>query len=341
MSRIVSRFLLPIILFPALSALAFHFLLGHLVNSGAGAQLAAQCPPNAGLYSLTYTNHPGADRTLCILVSIFHAAFDKSTEPVLLEFGGSGAVLLIFPFVESARSGRSFLLSLSTVVAFGLGFQRLGAGIVYPLFWTLIILSGTASFRQGPHSKITQAHAEANLLALFVLAALSAAMFILQDPIVTAVWQVFPVWLGMSRLLYPLFRPSTTKSGYAVTQFTYLLTFFTSAISHITVLGPLVQDTAALKLAFYPPFEVSSPAVTTVVSAAKVFLQWDLYFTLASSMIGCLWFAHTRRQFVFISLWTVIFSLALGPGAAVSAVLMWREHKLNGRRTSTTKSKHQ
>jgi hypothetical protein len=60
-----------------------------------------------------------------------------------------------------------------------------------------------------------------------------------------------------------------------------------------------------------------------------VALQWDAAFTLGSGVVGTLWFANNAKQVALIALWNVISSVIVGPGAAVSGVLIWREWRLN------------
>jgi hypothetical protein len=55
-----------------------------------------------------------------------------------------------------------------------------------------------------------------------------------------------------------------------------------------------------------------------------------LFFTFGSSLFGTLWFAGNAKQVALIALWDVIATVVVGPGAAVSGVLLWREWTLNG-----------
>ena len=58
---------------------------------------------------------------------------------------------------------------------------------------------------------------------------------------------------------------------------------------------------------------------------------------MGSSLLGTLWFAHNAKQTVLIALWNVIASVVVGPSAAVSGVLLWREWALNGAREEESK----
>jgi hypothetical protein len=51
---------------------------------------------------------------------------------------------------------------------------------------------------------------------------------------------------------------------------------------------------------------------------------------MGPSLLGTLWFARNAKQVVLITLWNVIVTVVVGPGAAVSGVLLWREWALNG-----------
>ncbi|THH10990.1 hypothetical protein EW146_g8193 [Bondarzewia mesenterica] len=334
MSAKILRVVLPLMLFPCLSALAFHFIVGHLTTSGGGEQIAAQCPPNDGPYNIKFTNISAVDRQLCILVTFFHASFDSKNLPLLAEFASSGAVLVVLPYIEAARQGRPFLLAFPTLL--GAIYQNAGAGVMFPLYWLAFILSGQTRIRSGPQVKIDQAHAEATLFALLIgVVVPSGLMYFMVDAVVTAAWQAFPVWMLLAQQAHLLVRPSSRhpQSGYKTIQATFIFTFLLSAITHITVIWPLLGDTATLKYSFLPRVEAPDPTTTTLQYATLVFLQWDAAFSFGASLLGTMWFAESLQQSLIILVWNVVGSLAFGPGAALSGLLIWREARLNGGET--------
>ncbi|KAF8503753.1 hypothetical protein F5888DRAFT_1031715 [Russula emetica] len=329
MSTLVLRILLPALLFTPLAFAARHFLIGFLVKSGGAALLTDQCPPNPGPYSVRYLGLGPIDSLLCILVAFFQSSFDPTTFPFAADFASSWATPVALTFVEAARSGRSLLLAFPAIV--GVFYQLQGAGFAFPLFWLALILSGHTRLNRVA-ARIDQARAEAALFAVLAGFALpTALMLILQDPVVTAAWQFFPAWMWVAQAVHHFIRPSSryNTSGYWTVQATFIFTFIASAVSHIAAIWA-IKDLALLRDLYVPPIVPPDPATTNLQLATHVFFQWDAVFTMGSSLLGTLWFARNAKQVALITLWNVIATVVVGPGAAVSGVLLWREWALNG-----------
>ena len=183
-------------------------------------------------------------------------------------------------------------------------------------------------------ARINQANAEAALFAVLAGYVLpSPLMFALQDPIVTALWQPFAMWMWVAKAGHLFFRPPSRyhESGCWTVQATFIFTFILSAISHIAILWMTWGDLVLLKHLFVPPISPPDPATTSLTLAAHVVLHWDAAFTFFfPALVGTLWFASNVNKVVLIALWDVIASVIVGPGAAVSGVLIWREWTLNG-----------
>ncbi|KAH9079222.1 hypothetical protein EDB83DRAFT_2341471 [Lactarius deliciosus] len=324
MSSLVFRGILPVILFAALAYGARHFLIGHVTKSGAGALLLAQCPPNPGPYNIRYTRLGPVDGLLCILVAFFQSNFDSEYLPFSADFLASLSSFVALTFVESTRSGRSIILAFPATM--GLFYQTQGAGFFFPLFWLAFILSGHT--RMSPvAARIDQANAEATLFAVLIGFAVPTALLVaLQDPVVTALWNFFPFWMWLAQRGHLFIRPSSRfhTSGYWTVQATFIFTFISSAISHVS------DNLVLLKSLYLPPISPPDPTTTSLRLATHVFLQWDYVFTMVSGLIGALWFASNVGQAAAIALWNVIATMVVGPGAAMSGVLIWREWKLNG-----------
>jgi hypothetical protein len=220
----------------------------------------------------------------------------------------------------------------------GLIYQIQGAGFTFPLFWLALILSGHTRLNRVA-ARIDQARAEAALFAVlagFVLP--TALMLILQDPVVTAAWQFFPAWMWVTQAVHVFIRPSSryNTSGYWTVQATFIFTFISSAISHIAAILA-IMDLTLLRDLYVPPIVPPDPATINLQLATHVFFQWDAVFTMGSSLLGTLWFARNAKQVVLITLWNVIATVVVGPGAAVSGVLLWREWALNGEEPEVSK----
>jgi hypothetical protein len=276
-----------------------------------------------------YVGVSSVDGLLCILVAFFQASFDPTTFPFAADFMASWSAPVALTFIEAGRSGRSMALAFPVVL--GLIYQTEGAGFAFPLFWLALIISGHTRLDRVA-ARIDQARAEAALFAVlggFILP--SVLMLTLQDPVVTAAWQFFPVWMWALQAVHLLIRPSSRHhtSGYWTVQATFIFTFITSAISHIAAIGA-TQDLGLLRDLYVPPIVPPDPATTSLHLATHVFLQWDAVFALGSSLLGTLWFASDAKQATLIALWDVVATAVVGPGAAVSGVLLWREWTLNG-----------
>jgi len=330
MSTLVFQKLLPTLLFIPLAYGGGYFLFGHFDKSGGSDLVEAQCPPNPGPYNMRYVGMGHIDHFLCGLVTFFQMSFDPTTLPFTVDFFASLAALVAFTFIEAGRRSRSIVLGFP--VALGILYQTHSGAIIFPLFWLALILSGHHRLERVA-ARINQANAEAALFAVLAGYALpSALMFSLQEPIVTALWQPFPVWMWVAKTGHLFFRPPSRyhKSGYWTVQATFIFTFIISAISHIVVLWVTWGDLVSLKHLYVPRISPPEPATTSLNLATHVALQWDAAFTLGSGVVGTLWFASNAKQVVLIALWDVIASVIVGPGAAVSGVLIWREWRLNG-----------
>jgi len=292
--------------------------------------MGAQCPPNPGPYNMRYVGVDHIDHSLCSFVTFFQTSFDPTTLPFSLDFIASLAALVALTFIEAGRRNRS--IALASPAALAILYHTLSGAIIFPLFWLALILSGHHRLERVA-ARINQANAEAALFAVLAGYVLpSALMFSLRDPMVTALWQPFAMWMWVAKAGYLFFRPPSRyhESGYWTVQATFIFTFIISAISHIAILWMTWGDLVLLKHLYVPPISPPDPATTSLTLAAHVVLQWDAAFTFFSSVVGTLWFASNVKQVALIALWDVIASAIVGPGAAVSGVLIWREWRLNG-----------
>ncbi|KAH9048491.1 hypothetical protein EDB84DRAFT_192564 [Lactarius hengduanensis] len=305
-------------------------LIGHVTKSGGGALLHAQCPPNPGPYNIRYTGLGSVDGWHCILVAFLQSNFDSEYLPFSADFLASFSSFVALTFVESTRSGRSVILGFPATM--GLFYQTQGAGVIFPLFWLAFILSGHT--RMSPAAaRIDQANAEAALFAVLIGFAVPTALLVtLQDPIVTVLWNLFPFWMWLAQRGHLFIRPSSRfhTSGYWTVQATFIFTFISSAISHVSVIWPARDNLVLLRSLYMPPISPPDPTTTSLQLATHVFMQWNYVFTMVSGLIGALWFAGNVGQAAAIALWNVIATMVVGPGAAMSGVLIWREWKLNG-----------
>jgi len=155
------------VLFPAVSAIAVHFIFGHVNQSGTGKKLEAQCAsPTASPYALQYTGIHAFDYELCCCVACFHALMAPSHLPFNVDLLSGLAPLTVFPAIESARQKRHPLLEIHAALA--LVYQRVTAAVTLPWYWLIFVTTGAASRSRGEGNMVDQAHAEAIFFSLFV-----------------------------------------------------------------------------------------------------------------------------------------------------------------------------
>jgi len=302
----------------------------------AGALLSSQCRPNAGPNYVRYFGLGPIDEILCLFVTFYRSSFDPAIFPYTTAYWASLSGPIACSLVEAARTGRSTLLAFPAIMS--LVYHLQGAGFAFPLFWLAFILFGHTRLDRVA-ARIDQPRAEAARFAVLAGYALpTVLMLILQDPFTTAVCQFLPVWLWMTRAAYLFIRPASrynNTSGYWAVQTTFIFTFIASAITHIAIILA-VKDLTLLRDLYVP---APDPATTNVQLVVHETLQWDGIIALGSSLLGTLWFARNARQVILITLWNVIATAIVGPGAALSGVLLWREWALNGAPEEVSKKK--
>jgi hypothetical protein len=289
---------------------------------------------------MRYSGLVPVDTFLCMLVTFFQSNMASETFLFTADFLASLSPFVALTFIESTRSGRPTILAFPATL--GLFYQTQGAGVVFPLYCLALILFGNASMSPAA-ARIDQAKAEATLFAVLIgFTVPSALMLTLQDPTVTALWNLFPLGMWLAQTGHLFFRPSSRfhTSGYWTVQATYIFTFIFSAISHVAVIWSAKDDLLFLKSLYMPPIAPPDPAKTSIQLATHVLLQWDYVFTMGSGLIASLWFASNFRQVASVALWNLIATMVVGPGAAMSGVLLWREWKLNGTSGDSSKKEH-
>lgn len=269
------------------------------------------------------------DKQFCVIVAFFHEAMTPGDPITLLSyFIGIGPILTVIPAVESYRTDRSAVIAFPVV--FGLLSQVLTIGAITPLYYLAFFLSGGRA-RFDTTTSITKAQAQAIIFGLIVGAGIvSICMVKFQNPIVTALWQPYPVFMAVATLLYlTIKRPIRAESGFGTIQLFHIISFISASLLHLANLWPRRSDFEALKALYVPSL---APLVDTLTPAkAHDFLKWDLTFSLLSTGIAQLWFVSDVIEIPFILFWYLIAIPIFGPGAAVIAVSMWREGQIGDR----------
>ncbi|KIK92017.1 hypothetical protein PAXRUDRAFT_148219 [Paxillus rubicundulus Ve08.2h10] len=280
------------------------------------------------------------------MVAFFHTLMDPFYRPLVAELFTTLAVLTIIPFAEAAREKRPFVLRGPAAVC--IMFQLASLGVVMPLYSLLFVVTGAASLGSGPlttpGTKVNQANAEALLFALvlgYVVPTL--CMLVYEDPMLTAIWQVFPLLTELSQFAHRVIRPPSKyiESGHRTVMATFGLVFVASAAMHATYVWPFFGNWEGLRAMVVPSLGALDPTATSLAENVVAFLKWDFIIGAGSTMLSTLWMADDFVQCLAIVLWHGVATVLLGPGAAVAGVWLWREARLNGGQVANVQKKTQ
>ena len=233
------------------------------------------------------------------------------------------------------------------------GVSRIGAESVFVGWWLGHTLPALSMVLPGRH------HIPS---ALYSYVAFPALMPIFQQ-----------AYLFVRRILVgPVQESSVDKhTGYIVLQLTYLSAFMVSSVSHIYLvilpalanpgsgIGKIINLIKYLYRFYIPPTGIFVPLVenTTAESGIIHFVQMDILVVFSAIWIAMLWDLHQRRQEAHETSksanqtqpprstnWNIAagcilvsVSAALGPGAATSALFMYREKQLEDARNGVQK----
>ncbi|KAF8969873.1 hypothetical protein BDZ97DRAFT_168294 [Flammula alnicola] len=330
--KIFNGYLLALIVFPPLSALAVHFIWGRFKMAGLGAQIGSQCQlnfvPHPGSpqkhYFTPYTGLRALDGALCPLVAFFDILMGSPDALPFLAYGiGNGLPLVLLPIVESYRVSQSHLVAYPAI--WGLITQVATLGVIFPVYWLAFILTGGVKKKDafGVRS-FTQAQAQAIVFGIIVGSVIpSVAMLTMNDFYLTAIWQFYPAFVAVAQLGHLQFNISS-KSGYGIMQALYLGCFMISSSVHIATVWPIINDFTAVR-ALLIPMRFPLPPSTDISFHLLDFLKWDIAFAYSSTALAMLWFANSTRQVFKILLWYVVAIPLFGFGAAVMGVAIWRD----------------
>ena len=234
--------------------------------------------------------------------------------------------------------------------------QIVTLGIAFNIYWPLLLISRAPSSETEENNKRTNsgakpskktdqgrekiatligpAQAEGLIFSLALGLVLPSVATVLQnDPFMTWVWQFFPVFVALARVVYVSLRPDSenrTKETVkplrqnAIRAF-YIACFLTASITHIYFVWPLLQrsDWKMQLVDFLVPLRPSAGAHPS--RHAHNFLKWDYALGYGSILVGLLWSAGNFGQVVTMLLWYTIAIPAFGAGGAVMGVLAWRD----------------
>ena len=327
--------LLPLVVFPSLSALAVHFIWNRFIEANLGSQIRIQChrdynPPAESRqksYYTPYTGFNGFDEAMCPLVAFFDILINSEDTLPFLTYAISAALpLVLIPNVESHRKGQSLFLTYPVI--FGLLSQVASVGVISPIYWLVFILTGgPQKTAESPLRSYTKAEAEALIFGIVAGAVIpSVAMLILNDFHITAIWQFFPALVAIAQFLHLQFRAASQFSslGNDLLRMLYIGCFIISSSSHISTIWPIASDFSAIKELLMPSF-TSLPHSSSLSLHILEFLKWDITFAYSSTALALLWFSNDLKELITIVLWYTVAIPLLGFAAAVTGVAIWKE----------------
>ena len=317
---------LPTIIFPIFTALAFKLLFGRIAAAGLTEQLGTHCRTTPEFTPQIFTGVPAIDQTLCPLVTFFNTLMHDDTGMSFLTYAiGTGGPLVLIPTFEAYRPGQSFLLAYPVIWL--LISQLMSIAATLPLYWLAFILMGGARKARNVDSKlVTQAESESLVFGIIMgVVVPSVAMLILDDPIVTAMWQFYPAFVAIAESVHLFFRTSANhpQSGHVTLRVLFIACFLISSSVHISTVWPLFSDLENLKALLLPSIHLLDSKVDIAVHLLD-FLKWDMLLGFSSTAVATLWFTSSAKQLFAIIAWYAFAIPAFGFGAAITGVAVWR-----------------
>jgi len=312
-----------------MTALCVNFLFSRTVISA----LYAQCSPSGSSntpYLLSYTGLDPIDNTLCILVAFFQTIMASSIPSSFLTyFLGTAGPLLVLPIIEAHRNGRNRLLAYPLI--WGLLSQTVSIGVTSTVYCLAFLLfDGAAKGHKNSLHLITQADAEAIVFGITAGAVIpTAAMVVLKDPYITAIWQPYPVYIYAAYFLHLQFRPASrySQSGFRTIQALFIGCFIISSSVHISIVWPMINDYDTLRAFFLPSVSGLEHSTDLTLQLFDLW-KWDFTVSFLSVAVASLWFASNLTQLMAIIAWYIGAIPTIGFGAAVTGVTIWRGNVL-------------
>ncbi|KAF9052342.1 hypothetical protein BDZ89DRAFT_425130 [Hymenopellis radicata] len=227
---------------------------------------------------------------------------------------------MFFIFLESGRTRSASVWSYAGL-AVGCCAQIVTFAVTTPLFWLYFVL--VARQHKGRPS---QAHAGASVLGMVMGWVVPSLLLITQeDSIVTLLFQPAPIYAFAAQMMQSFISPQSSKSasGTGVAQVAYVAWFIVAAAIHVNMATGHFADWDGFTRFFIPTVEL-----TDAPRAILNIFQWDFIFAVGASAVGTLWFAHSIVEVVALLIWYPLASVFVGPGAAFSAVALWRESRV-------------
>ncbi|KAF6748828.1 hypothetical protein DFP72DRAFT_915569 [Ephemerocybe angulata] len=309
--------------------------------------LHQQCSRPSQLHNVLRTGFEAVDEPLCFAISFFHVALeDADARRFLVYLLGTSAPYIVFPLLvafenaqkRSGRVGRGVVAGWAQwaltypVVWFALTqVATLGVTMtVYALAFSLASPSSTAS---GTDAQPPTSLDIVGIAITLVLGAALPSYALLQceDPRVTALWQLFPLYIAAISYMWQRVHRSfvtaqpNTNSRLPI-RILLASCILTSTYFHISTLSSEIAsfDIPSIVEFFNPTLRRSE----SLPSSVKTFLQLDFFFSFASLylvyLIDSLASGALGRVLGLIVVGSVG-SFVLGPSAVLVGVRLYDE----------------
>lgn len=298
------------------------------INSHCGVPMAGYSDWLTGTnFLLPYTGVAGIDAPgICGLTVFFHVLMDSPKKIRFIEyFVATGAPYVLITVVEGSRQGQSLLLRFPAICLLSTQFLSFGAS--YPIACLLWVVTGSMGrAREFTVHSFNRAQGESLVFGMLVGGVLpSLAMFAFDIPIVTWVWQLFPIYVSIAQRVYLQIRStSNSVSGYPVVRILYITTFLLSAGMHLHTIWSHNNNTLSIVQFLYPSTKLLHPS-TDIDLQVLHFLTWDYNLGYAAACVALLWYAQNVWHIFAMISWYAFATPLLGLGTAFMGVAMWRD----------------
>ncbi|PVG01841.1 hypothetical protein CPB86DRAFT_870895 [Serendipita vermifera] len=316
-----------LLLFPAFGA-AVWTTYGQLFAAGAENIILKpdDCPYPPKYLSesqLRYTGIPLVDQVACIGVEFTKVGLFRHVQPFTVHFFATLSTFFTIFSIESLRADGPTRWFAYLITGFSM-FSA--AGIMMPLGWLYIFLSS----KRDSRAPLTKGAAESLFLSqIFGYFIPTAVMISTVNEISIIAWSQSPFIIAILQTIWLKVRPPTGQSGFLVTQLALLTTLLTSTIVHLTMMISYAHRISYHSLVqWLPSWSIANAKALTTEAAILQFLQWDAFFVYLSGIVAGILYTDSWPELLLYAMAIPMVLLALGPGAVVSAMWMWREWKL-------------
>ncbi|CAA7267945.1 unnamed protein product [Cyclocybe aegerita] len=220
--------------------------------------------------------------------------------PFIQYFVGVGIPYALFSVLEGHRKNQTRILSYPVIWLLLTQFVSYGA--TYPVYCLLFVMTGgVTKTHKHDASSSSRAQAESFGFGIFMGGVIpSCAMFIVDEPFMTYIWQCYPAFIALAQAAYLRFRESAnSRSGYSTIRALHILVFLTAASSHILILCPYKGHTKDL-IKYFVPSTTPPSSSTSIDFAVLHFLKWGFVLGYTAFALAMFWYVETVQEFIAV-----------------------------------------